>query len=136
MNAARALDAAGLDTDRVRRTLHPVDPERINLYPASRLLRSLWGEGIQGITLGRWVFVDPAALEGDPRRLGRLALHELFHLRQIAQLGLARFLWRYLADYARGRFERLGHDTAYREIGFEREARRITAELSENGDLI
>lgn len=135
MNAARALSRAGLNTEEILLALHPIDPQRINLYPASSLLRSLWAKGIHGITLGTGVFVDPAILDGDPQRLGRLTLHELTHLRQISDLGLGRFLWRYLSDYARGRLRHLCHDDAYREIGLEAEARRITDQLSENVGL-
>lgn len=132
MNAARALSRAGLDGEEVFLALHPIDPENINLYPASYFLRSLWAKGIHGITLGKGVFVDPAILDGDPHRLGRLTLHELTHLRQISDLGLGRFLWRYLRDYARGRLRRLDHNDAYREIGLEAEARRTTDRLSQN----
>lgn len=129
MNAARALAAAGLDSDQVRLALHPIRPETVNLFPASRLLRSLWGEGIKGITLWRWVFVDPNVFEGDPRRLGSLTLHELFHLRQIAEMGLTRFMWRYLGDYLRGRLRGRDHQESYRDISLEREAREATARL-------
>lgn len=130
MNASRALSAAGLDTDEVRLALHPVHPESVNLYPASPFLRAVWGEGISAITLWRWIFVDPALLEGDPERLGRLALHELTHLRQIVERGWRRFLLDYSADYLRGRFRGLGHHRSYREIGLEKEAREATARLS------
>ncbi|MGH8945608.1 MAG: hypothetical protein ACRDVL_05625 [Acidimicrobiia bacterium] len=130
MNAARALAAADLDRDEVRLALHPIHPEAVNLYPASPLLKRLWGEGITGITLWKWVFVDPDVLDGDPGRLGRLALHELFHLRQIAERGLPRFLLSYAGDYIRGRLRGFGHSEAYREIGVEQEAREATGRLS------
>lgn len=129
MNAGRALSAAGLDTDEVRLALHPVHPESVNLYSASSFLRALWPEGIRAMTLWRWVLIDPALLEGDPKRLGRLALHELLHLRQIAELGWGRFLWRYSTDYLGGRRRGIGHQEAYRQIVFEREARETTARL-------
>lgn len=129
MNAARALAAAGLDNDQVRRALQPIRPESVNLYPASSLLKSLWGEGISAITLWRWVFIDPEVLHGDPGRLGRLVLHELVHLRQIDTQGWVRFLVRYGTDYLRGRLRGLSHREAYREIGVEREAREVAARL-------
>lgn len=129
MNAARALSRAGLDTDAVRLALHPVRPESVNLYPASPLIKSLWGEGVRAMTLWRWVLVDAEVLGADDERLGMLALHELLHLRQISELGLGRFLWRYLTDYALGRARRLGHQRAYREIGLEREARETANHL-------
>lgn len=133
MNAARAISRAGLDTDAVRLAIHPIHPESVNLYPASPLLRSLWGNGISAITLWRWVFVDPEVLVGDEEMLGRLTLHELIHLRQISDMGLGRFLWRYLRDYVRGRSHKLGHHESYRGIGLEREARELTVDLSRSG---
>ena len=129
MNAARALAAAGLDRDEVRLALHPIHPESVNLYPASPLLKRLWGGGITGLSLWRWVFVDPDVLQGDPGQLGRLALHELFHLRQIVVRGLLRFLLGYAVDYLRGRLRGLGHRQAYREIRVEQEAREATSRL-------
>lgn len=136
MNAARALARGGLDTDEVRLALHPIRPESVNLYPASPLLRSAWGEGVSAMTLWRWVFVHPEVLNGDPERLGRLAVHELLHLRQISELGLGGFLLRYSLDYLRGRLRRLGHHRAYEEIALEREAREATARLGGMGRVI
>lgn len=130
MNAARALSRAGLDTEQVRLALHPIRPQSVNLYPASSVVRSLWGAGVSAMTLGRWVLIDPDALDGDPVTLGRLTLHELFHLRQIAELGLARFLVRYLTDYFRGRLRRQSHRDAYLGVGLEWEARRLATELA------
>lgn len=130
MNAARVLSAAGLDTGAVRLALHPIHPESVNLYPAGPLLRAVWAEGVKGMTLWRWVFIDPEVLAGDPGRLGRLALHELVHLRQIADLGWGRFLWTYLRDYLRSRLRGLGHQSAYHQIGLEREAREVSAGLA------
>lgn len=133
MNAARAISRAGLDTGAVRLAIHPIQPESVNLYPASPLLRRLWGEGISAITLWRWVFVDPKVLGGDEETLGRLTVHELIHLRQISDMGLGRFLWRYLRDYLRGRSHKLGHHESYRGIGLEREATELAVELSRSG---
>src|ERR1700738_3168772 len=48
---------------------------------------------VAGITLGRRIYV-----EGDsPARIVR---HELAHVRQIARLGLFRFYWSWLREYA------------------------------------
>ena len=38
-------------------------------------------------------------------------------------------LWRYFAQYLRGRVRGLGHDRAYRAIDYEREAFQIQAEV-------
>jgi hypothetical protein len=51
--------------------------------------------------------------------------HEMVHVRQWEELGVPRFLWRYLSAYARGRLGGLSHDDAYRAIPLEAEARQI-----------
>jgi Domain of unknown function (DUF4157) len=54
-----------------------------------------------------------------------LLAHELVHVRQWRELGAARFLWRYLGGYARGRVAGLGHQRAYEAIPLEVEAREL-----------
>jgi hypothetical protein len=56
-------------------------------------------------------------------RLSRLLRHELAHVRQVKELGLIRFLFRYLVDYIRLRRSGLTPHLAYRAIPFEMEAR-------------
>ena len=51
-----------------------------------------------------------------------LLRHELTHVRQMGDLGLLRFGWRYLFEYFRNRFSGMAVDAAYRNISFEREA--------------
>lgn len=52
-----------------------------------------------------------------------LLRHELAHVRQVNELGLARFLWRYLAEFFR-HWRRLRNvAAAYSAISFEVEAR-------------
>lgn len=78
--------------------------------------------GVAGMTLGRWVLVR--------RRHERdtaLLAHELVHVRQWRELGVARFLATYLAAYARGRARGLGHRAAYAAIPQEQEARALTS---------
>ena len=48
--------------------------------------------------------------------------HELVHVRQMGELGLVRFLWKYVAEYLRHRRAGMSHDQAYRAISFEAEA--------------
>ena len=48
--------------------------------------------------------------------------HELVHVSQMGELGLFRFLWRYIAQYIRNRRRGMTHDAAYRAISFEVEA--------------
>jgi hypothetical protein len=47
------------------------------------------------------------------------------HVRQWRELGAARFLWRYLGAYARGRASGLSHAAAYQAIPLEVEAREL-----------
>ncbi len=54
-----------------------------------------------------------------------LMTHEMVHVRQWEELGVPRFLWRYLSAYARGRLRGLSHHDAYRAIPLEAEARAV-----------
>jgi hypothetical protein len=75
--------------------------------------------GTSGLTLGRWIF-----LRVDARRDGSSTLiaHELVHVRQWHELGVARFLARYLRAYAVNLAHLRNHKRAYRAIPFEIEA--------------
>lgn len=126
MNAGRLLRAAGYDTDALRVRIAPVNPDDINVWPASRLMRSFWRHGISGVTHGRLVFVDPEVMKGDPDRLARLVVHELVHVRQFVAAGYVRFVLSYLKDYWKGRIGGLSPRDAYREVTYEREARELT----------
>jgi hypothetical protein len=46
----------------------------------------------------------------------------LVHVRQAGELGVPRFVWRYVAEYVRNRRGGMSHDGAYRAISFEAEA--------------
>ena len=76
--------------------------------------------GIAGMTLGRWILLRRGH-EHAPDLVG----HELVHVRQWRELGVARFLWRYLGAYFRGRLRGLRHAEAYAAIPLEREARAL-----------
>jgi hypothetical protein len=76
--------------------------------------------GVAAMTLGRVIL-----LRRDHRDDRALLAHELVHVRQWRELGIARFLWRYLGAYGQGRRAGLGHDAAYRAIPLEAEARRL-----------
>lgn len=58
-----------------------------------------------------------------------LLAHELVHVRQYRELGAWRFRLAYLREYLAGRLRGLGHDAAYRNISFEREARVVEARV-------
>lgn len=77
--------------------------------------------GVGGMTLGRWILLR----RGRERDVGLLA-HELVHVRQWRELGVIRFLRRYLGAYVRGRLRGSGHRDAYLAISLEREARALS----------
>ncbi|HEV7573854.1 MAG TPA: DUF4157 domain-containing protein [Thermoanaerobaculia bacterium] len=68
------------------------------------------------ITLGRRIYV------AEGHASDALLRHELVHVRQAGELGILRFLWRYVAEYVRNRRRGMPHDDAYRAISFEAEA--------------
>lgn len=78
------------------------------------------------MTLFRRIYVTPDVLTGDPTRMGRLLVHELVHARQWQQAGPIRFVCRYVFDYVRSRVTGSDQDSAYRQIRYEVEARRIS----------
>lgn len=123
MRAGGALRAAGLDTEELRAFIHPVDPDEVRLIPAPAAMRLLWARDVAAVTIGRLVFVHPAALAGDAGALGRLVVHELVHARQWSDYGGVGFFSRYLSRYLRGLIRGLGHRTAYRSNPYEMEAR-------------
>jgi Domain of unknown function (DUF4157) len=74
---------------------------------------------VVAITLGRRVYLSAKILPASTERILR---HELAHVRQVNRLGLLRFYWRYLAEFA-GHFAReRSVDRAYHRLSFEREA--------------
>ena len=80
--------------------------------------------GMHGMTLGRLILV----LRDDDRS-GRRALlaHELVHVEQYAELGMARFLRRYVGEYLANLWRLRNHRRAYEAISLEAEARAAAA---------
>jgi hypothetical protein len=111
-----------MDAVRVRLLVAPVDPDHVSVRSAPKLMRHLWGKGISAMTFPNTVFIDPVVLT---RRdgPGLLLVHELIHVHQWKELGVTRFLWRYLAAYLSGRMRGQGHRGAYLAIPLEVEAR-------------
>lgn len=126
MNAGRVLREAGYDTDALRLRIAPVNPDRVNLLPASRSFRRFWRSGISGVTHGPFVFIDPEVLRGDRDRLAKLVIHELVHVRQYVAAGYLRFVMSYLKEYWMGRIGGKSPRQAYLDISHEREARELT----------
>ena len=105
--------------------LRPVEGGYSLVPPAdvarARILDVPWlTPGVAAMTLGRVIL-----LRRDHRNDRALLAHELVHVRQWRELGAARFLWRYLGAYARGRRAGLGHQRAYEAIPLEVEARQL-----------
>lgn len=73
--------------------------------------------GATAITFGRVVFIRERGVGS-----ARLRRHELVHVRQWADLGVAGFLRRYLGAYLRWRLRGYPHLGAYRRIPLEVEA--------------
>ena len=105
--------------------LHDID--RVLVRPAPRFLTRVWARGVGAMTLPRGIYVAPALLHGDPETLARLVRHELVHVRQWRELGMLRFLWRYLTEYIRGRLAGRSHVQSYLDISLEREARSVSS---------
>lgn len=100
--------------------LHPHVPE-IDRARARVVIVPVLTPGIGGMTLGRFILVRRG------RDLDRALLaHELVHVRQWRELGVARFLAAYLGAYCSARFRGMRHWDAYRAIPFEREARELS----------
>jgi Domain of unknown function (DUF4157) len=80
--------------------------------------------GASGMTIGRFVF-----LQSDVDRTGgrELLAHELVHVRQYAEVGVARFLARYVLDYLRLLRTHRAHRAAYLAIPTEVQARAEAA---------
>lgn len=90
------------------------------------------------MTIGRHVFVSRAAARQLASRSAsgaRLIAHELAHVAQFSREGAARFLLRYVREYARGRRRGLSHSAAYRAISFEEEAAAAEVDALEKGGL-
>ena len=130
MNAGRVLTESRVDLDELGVLIHPIHPGQVWLRSASPWMIRGWGSGIQAMTVGSWIFIDPKILNGDRARLRLLIIHELTHVRQWSDLGVFGFLRRYLGDYLRGRRDGLTHQDSYRAISLEVEAREVQTRLT------
>jgi hypothetical protein len=129
VNAGRLLREAGYDSAALRNHISPVDPDRVNVWPASPMLMRVWRPGISGVTYGRLVLVSPELMRGERRRLAKLVIHELIHVKQFRDHGYIPFMFRYMSQYLRGRIAGKGPRQAYLDIDAESEARDLTERL-------
>jgi hypothetical protein len=81
--------------------------------------------GSNGMTFGRIVFLRNDGLFDGSRKI---IAHELVHVRQYYELGMVRFLARYLTGYVRALATHRRHRAAYYAIPFEEQAYAEAAE--------
>lgn len=129
MNPITLLTASGIPPVRVSSALPGLNLQRVVIRPAPAWLTRVWGRAISAMALRTTIYIRPDTLQTDPSKLGPLIVHELIHVHQWLQLGVVRFLWRYLAGYLRGRLTGLSHQDAYRAIPLEVEAREVADRL-------
>ncbi len=93
---------------------------------------------IHGITFGRRIFIMPDLIFNDYENRRKLPLelvaHEIVHVLQYKKDGFARFFYKYLSSYwknlrAEKSWDSAARQQAYRDIPYEREARKIAAEF-------
>lgn len=83
-------------------------------------LRPFLARDVIAITLGHRIYIREML---EDTAFERLIRHELAHVRQVERLGLLRFLWRYVAEFARNWVQLRSVPAAYAAISFEIEAR-------------
>ena len=93
-------------------------------------LRLFLMRDVIAITLGHRIYVRKRLAN---EIFERLLLHELAHVRQVDQLGLIVFLWRYLGEFARNWVRLRSVAAAYTAISYEIEARAAEEADSRNG---
>jgi hypothetical protein len=130
------LRSGGIDPADLRSIAPRVDPDTVMVRVASRLFRAVWARGISAVTMPWAIYVTPAVMErhlggAEPKRTGRLIVHEVMHVEQWRRLGGFRHLTQYAGDYLRGRFHGLTHWEAYRGVRLEREARAASRLITE-----
>ncbi len=136
MNAAEALQLAGVDAGEVALALPHTDPADVPVRVGPRWYRRCWADRIDAVTLPWggisltpevWTrLVTPA----EAPRCGALLVHELAHIEQCRRDGPVRHSARYAVAYLAGRLRGLGHWDAYRAIPAEVEARAVAQEVT------
>lgn len=116
---------AGFDLSTIRDLTGLGDFDRVDLRPAPGWMLAVWRGPVVAMTVMNRIFVNPRVLSGDQLDFGPLLVHELVHVRQWTEAGPVRFMARYVSDYVKARLSGCDHDTAYRRIRYEVEARRI-----------
>lgn len=118
MNLQQYLNDVPLEfkTFAVANNLIPDKPDTIkivNKFPSFLRNFFLWNQGIAAITFNRTIFYFDELTE-------HTVLHELVHIKQYKELGIAGFLRKYLKEY-----RKLG----YLNISLEKEAYEIAGDF-------
>lgn len=130
-----AADILGdIATGEFRNIFDPVRPEKVMVRPAPRIMRRAWGRKTGAMTLGRLIYISPDILDQGGPRLRQILVHELIHARQWKEMGTVGFLVTYLRQYLVGRLCGSSHQTAYRSIDAEVEARRAASQVQRSLD--
>ncbi|MGZ4688531.1 MAG: hypothetical protein ACXVKA_13175 [Acidimicrobiia bacterium] len=109
------MRARRLSPEAVTRFVHVPEQDRVR---ARVVVVPALTPGIVAMTIDRWILVRSGReLDVD------LIAHELVHVQQWRELGVLRFLVRYVGEYLRLRLEGKQHWAAYSAISFEAEAR-------------
>ena len=116
----------GVDPTQISDRLGLANIDRVSIRTAPGWMVRGWRGNVAAMTLPWAIYVRRDILGGDASRLAGLVSHELVHVSQWHQLGVARFLRRYLGEYLRGRQRGLNHNEAYLAISLEKEAREIS----------
>ena len=85
-------------------------------------LRPLLARGVVAITLGRRIYLSTRVAGRPEPYLERLMRHELAHVAQMSEVGLPRFLWRYVSEFLHHYRRERSFSAAYRLISYEVEA--------------
>lgn len=126
--AQQALNAAGLDRERIAVALPLVHPSAVRVRTAPRWFRAFWARGMTAVAMPWGIYLHPDRLRRPD--IGRLIVHELTHIDQWRRLGPMGWARSYLGDYLRGRRAGLTHHEAYHAIGLEKEARDVAAHIA------
>jgi hypothetical protein len=124
---------SGLIVDLVERGLLGTDLERVKVRRAPQWLYDAWPDKTKAMTVGTTVLFRPEVdTDWSESQITSLLVHELTHVRQFRQMGVATFVIRYLSDYLGGRRSGLSHFDAYEAIESEKEARDVAREYCES----
>jgi hypothetical protein len=106
-----------------------VDVERLLVREARPWFERFVLRRVEAIALPYVVYVRRRSYTRPRHQITSLIIHEVVHVSQWREEGYFRFARRYLGDYLRGRLRGMSHGDAYRAIGYEVEARALTARL-------